>query len=156
VEPKSSDESDWRDACSGDGLAFGRVFDRHADRIARHAVRLVPSAADVEDVVAVTFMEAWRRRGSIRFVDGSMLPWLLVTATNSARNISRAARRHRALLGRLPPAAASSGPADDGDEGLAQLSLRSLSVPDQQLIALCDLYGYSTAEAATVLGVDAR
>ena len=153
VDSKFSDESDWRDACTGDGSAFGRVFDKHADRLARHAFRLVPSFADVEDVVAVTFMEAWRRRGAVRFVDGSMLPWLLVTATNSARNISRAARRHRALLDRLPPDASTDRAVEDQDDGPAQSALRSLSVPDQQLITLCDLYGYSATEAAVVLGI---
>jgi RNA polymerase sigma factor (sigma-70 family) len=153
VDSKFSDESDWRDACIGDGSAFGRVFDRHADRLARHAFRLVPSFNDVEDVVAVTFMEAWRRRDAVRFVDGSMLPWLLVTATNSARNMSRAARRHRALLDRLPPETSPDRFVDDREDGRAQLALRSLPVPDQQLITLCDLYGYSAMEAAIVLGI---
>jgi RNA polymerase sigma-70 factor (ECF subfamily) len=153
VESNNTDESDWRAACGGDGSAFARVFDRYADRLARHAWRLVPTADDVEDVVAVTFMEAWRRRDSIRFVEGSILPWLLVTATNSARNVSRAARRHRALLERLPRAPAISEGAGYHEEGPTQIALRSLSLADQRLLTLCDVYGYSGAEAAFVLGV---
>ncbi|HEX4401490.1 MAG TPA: sigma-70 family RNA polymerase sigma factor [Galbitalea sp.] len=153
MESNNPDESDWHDARRGDGLAFARVFDRYANRIARHALRLVPSPHDVEDVVAVTFMEAWRRRDNIRFIDGSMLPWLLVTATNSARNLSRAARRHRALLDRLPPVATSGDFVDTDETAPTEIALRSLSVPDQQLITLCELYGYSAMEAAAVLGI---
>lgn len=153
VETPAHDEPDWLSAKRGDGRAFARVFDRHVDRIARHAYRLVPTPADVEDVVAVTFMEAWRRRDTVRFVDGSLLPWLLVTATNAARNVSRASRRHRALLDRLPPGPTALWADDALGDDLASTALSSLRLSDQQLITLCDLYGYGSAEAASVLGI---
>jgi DNA-directed RNA polymerase specialized sigma24 family protein len=97
-----SDEADWEQTCAGDGDAFGRIFDRYRQRLYRHSYRLVPDRADADDVVAIAFFEAWRRRDSARFVDGSILPWLLVIATNSAHNVSRSARRYRALLAKLP------------------------------------------------------
>ena len=59
----TSDAEDWAQALAGSGEAFGRIFDRHRNRIARHSIRLVPTPADAEDVVAITFLEAWRRRG---------------------------------------------------------------------------------------------
>ncbi len=52
--------------------------------------------------MAITFLELWRRRRETRLTDGSLLPWLLVTATNVSLNQRRAARRHRQFLGRLP------------------------------------------------------
>ena len=144
-----SDEDAWANALRGEGEAFGLIFDRHRDRVRRHAHRLVPTPTDAEDVVAITFLEAWRRRDEVRFVDGSILPWLLVTATNSARNVTRSARRYRALLEKLPPASSYSQDADDD----AQRALRALPLADQQVIALCVLDGYSEREAATALGV---
>ncbi|HMH58661.1 MAG TPA: sigma factor, partial [Galbitalea sp.] len=84
--PDSDDEHDWADALRGNGEAFGRIFDRHRHRhrLFRHSYRLVAVTADADDIVSIAFLEAWRRADAVRFVDGSMLPWLLVTATNSA------------------------------------------------------------------------
>ncbi|NHB83951.1 hypothetical protein G7085_02790 [Tessaracoccus sp. HDW20] len=65
-------------------------------------LRLVDRTADAEDAVAVAFLELWRRRDAVRVVQGSVLPWLLVTATHATRNLSRSSRRYRALLDRLP------------------------------------------------------
>jgi RNA polymerase sigma factor (sigma-70 family) len=144
-----TDEDAWATALRGEGDAFGLIFDRHRDRIRRHSHRLVPTPSDAEDVVAITFLEAWRHRSDVRFVDGSMLPWLLVTATNSARNLSRGARRYRALLEKLPPESSFETSTEDD----AQRALRSLSLADQQVIALCVLDGYSEREAAAALGI---
>ena len=53
------------------------VIDRHRARLYRHSHGLAPSFTNADDVVAVTFLEAWRKRDAVRFVDGSMLPRLL-------------------------------------------------------------------------------
>jgi RNA polymerase sigma factor (sigma-70 family) len=144
------DEEDWARALAGDGEAFGRIFDRHRSRLRRHTHRLVPVFADVDDVVAITFFEAWRKRDAVRFVEGSLLPWLLVTATNAARNVNRSAHRYSALLERLPPVPLMhEQPADDE----ATLALGRLSLADQQVITLCVLEGLSEAEAAAALGI---
>jgi RNA polymerase sigma factor (sigma-70 family) len=147
------DADDWGAARGGDGEAYGRIFDRHRERVRRHAHRLVPVPADADDVVAVVFLETWRRRDAARLVDGSLLPWLLVTATNAARNITRSAHRHRRLLAALPPSADAPDPADGFDDGPVSRAFRGLSLADRQVITLCVLEGYGEAEAATVLGV---
>lgn len=147
------DAVDWAAARAGDGEAYGRVYDRHRDRVHRHVVRLVPRPADVDDVVAVVFLEAWRRRDAARLVDGSLLPWLLVTATNAARNVSRSSARYRRLLAALPPADHAPDPADSLDDGPATRAFRTLPLADRQVIGLCVLEGYSEADAATALGI---
>jgi len=147
------DEADWSAALSGDGEGFGRLFDRHRDRVYRHSIRLVPVVADADDVVAVVFLEAWRRRAEVRFVDGSLLPWLLVTATNAAANLSRSSRRHRALLDRLPPGEHHPDHAPSFDDGEAQAALARMPLPDRQVIILCVLEGFSEREAADALAV---
>lgn len=149
----SSDADDWPLALAGQGEAFGRVFDRHRDRVFRHVVRLVATPSDADDAVAITFLEAWRRRDSVRFVDDSALPWLLVTATNVSSTLRRSARRHRSLLDHLPPEPPSPDHADLLDDGDAHFALRSLSTADQRVITLCILHGLPEKDAAAVLGV---
>ena len=147
------DTQAWSRALAGDGEAFGEIFDRHRDRIVRHSRRLVTSSHDVDDVVAITFLEAWRLRDRVRIVDGSVLPWLLVTATNCAQNLSRGIRRHRALLHKLPAEPDAPDHAETIDGGPATDALNSLSVADRQVIVLCVLEGFSTNEAAAALAV---
>jgi len=144
------DDDDWLQAIAGDGDAFGRIFDRHKDRIRRHSYGLVESVADAEDVVAVTFFEAWRNRNRVHLVEGSLLPWLLVTATNVARNVGRSSRRYAIALSRLPTVSAVELPSHDL---AATRALRGLSLDDQRVITLCVLYDFTMAEAAAVLGV---
>ena len=151
----TTDASDWAAALEGRGEAFGRIFDRHRDRLFRHSLRLVPTAADADDVVAIAFLEAWRKRAAVRFVEGSLLPWLLVTATHSAHNVSRSSRRYRALLARLPAEEFVADHAEHFGEGDAVRALRALSLVDREVIALCVLEGLSEREAASALGVPA-
>jgi RNA polymerase sigma-70 factor (ECF subfamily) len=156
-----SDSALWSRCLDGDGAAFGALFDRHGDRVHRHAYRLVENRHEAEDVTATAFLELWRRRADVRLVEGSVLPWLLVTATNVARNVRRAARRHRQLLDVLPrsenaPDAAAAffeaRPLDGIDHRLA-FALRSLSSADLRLVTLVILEGYPVADAAAVLGL---
>ena len=147
------DAADWRDALLGDGEAFARVFDRHHHRVYRHSLALVPQAEDAQDVVGITFLEAWRKRASVRLVNGSVLPWLLVTASHSARNVSRSARRYRDLLEKVPRSEPVSGADELLDEGEATQALRDLSGQHRDVMTLCVLEGLTEAEAAEVLRV---
>lgn len=151
----SDDEVYWSKASAGDGDAFGVIFDRHKARLHRHSRGLAPSFTDADDVVAVTFLEAWRKRDAVRFVDGSMLPWLLRTATFTAGNLTRATRRYRAALNRLPANDHHPDHADTVGHGDALTALRQLSILDQQVITLCVIEGLTTDESARVLGVRA-
>ncbi len=144
------DAEEWQRARAGDGEAFGRIFDRHRDRVRRHAHGLSPVPSDAEDIVAVTFLEAWRNRSRVRLVEGSTLPWLLVTATNTANNLRRSTRRYSAMLARLPPAPAVEMADDDL---VATRTLAGLSLDDRRVITLCVLYDYTAAEAAEVLDI---
>jgi DNA-directed RNA polymerase specialized sigma24 family protein len=76
-----------------------------------------------------------------------------VTATNVSRNLRRSARRHRALLARLPVEPDAPHQADRFDDGEAGRALRRLAELDQQVLVLCVLEGYSEGDAASALGV---
>jgi len=148
-----TDAEHWRVALLGDEEGFGAIFDRHQQRVFRHSIALVPTLDDAKDVVAVAFLEAWRKRASVRFVDGSLLPWLLVTATHAAQNITRSARRYRALLERVPPTAQVPDLADAFDDGPAMAALGSLPRAQQYVVTLCIVEGLTLVEAAGVLRI---
>lgn len=151
----------WRDARSGDSAAFGVMFDKHRDRVFGHALRLTHSSHDAEDVTAVVFLEAWRRRDAVRVVDGSVIGWLLVTTNNVSRNAGRTRRRYDELLRRLPMPEHSDDHAeevgarlDDGHRaGRVRDAFSRLSKKDQDVITLCVLEEMPVAQAAEALGV---
>ncbi|MCA0331948.1 MAG: RNA polymerase sigma factor [Actinobacteria bacterium] len=148
-------------AARGDKAAFERLYDLHAARVHAHCARQLGTVQDADDLTAVVFLEAWRRRGSVRVVDGSVLPWLLVTATNVARNHRRGMRRYRAVLARLP--APDPVPDHGGDvahrmrtaEGARTLAvaLASLGATDRQVVSLCLLEDLTYQQAGDVLGL---
>jgi RNA polymerase sigma factor (sigma-70 family) len=137
-------------AAAGDPQSFAVLWDRHRDRVFGHALRLTRVRADAEDATAIVFLEAWRKQSRIRDVDGSILPWLLVTTTNVCRNLHRAARRYRAALDQIPHVTDKREPT--GTDLDLQAALRTLPPIDQQLLGLT-LEGYSTAEAAQAAGL---
>lgn len=156
----TSDALDWDRACSGDPTAFATIFDRHHNRVYGHALRLVTSVHDAEDVVAVSFLELWRRRADVRLTGGSVLPWLLVTCTNVAFNQRRANRRYRQFLARLPhpsvePAAETAALAEAtlGIDPRLREEIRALSDPDRTLLVLVGLEDRPLTEAAMLLGI---
>ncbi len=146
---------------TGDGDAFVAIFDLHHDRVYGHALRMTADVHDAEDVTGAAFLELWRRRRSVRVVRGSVLPWLLVTTTNLARNLARGLRRHRALIGNLPRAEAADNAADIAVERIEEerigeqvrQALALLSTSDAALLALTMFEHYSPAEAAVALGI---
>lgn len=148
----------WSLARRGDAQAFAAVFDLHRDRVFRHALRLLGSWPDAEDVSASAFLELFRRRDDVRLVNGSVLPWLLVTTANLARNSARARRRYREFLARLPhsdePAWAEGVLSIDLDPGLLR-ALRQLPEGDVALLALVALEDFTIADAAAALGLKA-
>lgn len=154
------DEVLWQRSRAGDDEAFALLFDRHRDRVFRHACRLVETRHDAEDITAATFLELWRRRRDVRLVQGSVLPWLLVTASNVGRNARRATRRYQQFLTRLPreqpaPDAAevALGARALGVDNELREALRGLSESDLHLVSLVVLEDYSLADAAAVLGL---
>lgn len=148
----------WSLAREGDAQAFAAVFDLHRDRVFRHALRLLGSWSDAEDIAASAFLELFRRRNDVRLVNGSVLPWLLVTTSNLARNATRARRRHRDFLARLPrpsEQASSEWPMSvDLDPDLL-LALRDLPSEDMALLVLVALEDFTIPDAAAAMGLSA-
>ncbi len=154
---------------AGDADAFGEAFDEHAGAVYAHAVRMLGNRSAAEDAVSLTFLEAWRLRSRLR-PDGhteegnrseSIRPWLLGIATNVVRNASRAARRHRAALLRVPLHDVDLDFADDvvgrmaeADElAAAHRALAQLRPKDRDVVLLCVWAGLDYAAAAEALDI---
>ncbi|MFK3983551.1 RNA polymerase sigma factor [Micromonospora sp. NPDC050397] len=147
----------------GDPDAFRELFDAYARSVYNHAYRLTGDWSTAEDVVSLTFLEAWRLRDrvDVGVEAGSLRPWLLGIATNVTRNVRRAARRHDVALARLPRAEAVPDFAEEvssridgrGRLALAMTALAALRKPEREVLALCVWSGLDYAEAAEALGV---
>lgn len=155
---EDSEEGLWQQSLLGNGDAFGALYDRHRDRVFRHAYRLCGNHHDAEDIMAASFLELWRRRKQVRVVEGSILPWLLVTTTNMGRNSARTALRYRRLLNALPRTEDMSDPTADSywsyqdalDQDLAG-ALATLSAEDLHLVTLVVFEEHTIVDAAAVL-----
>jgi RNA polymerase sigma factor (sigma-70 family) len=162
TEPGMSEPTDpdlWRRAAGGEAPAFGILFERHARAVYNYCFRRTGDWSQAEDLTAVVFLEAWRRRRQLRLERDEAIPWLLGVATNVIRNSRRSQRRHRAALQRLPREKVEDF-ALDVDERLDDerrmravlRALRELSPADQDVLALCVWEGLSYEQAAVALG----
>ncbi|WP_053203369.1 RNA polymerase sigma factor [Jiangella muralis] len=170
------DQHLWSRARRGDPAAFGELFTRHSTVVYNYCFRLTGSWKTAEDLTSVVFLEAWRKRDDVA-AEAGFVPWLLSLAGRVARNSTRAVRRHRRLLAKLPPAVIAGGaedaappdpsvPADPADPADAAARadderhmrqvlrvFRRLPKQEQEVLALC-VWGERTyAEAAVALGI---
>ncbi|MFF4276416.1 RNA polymerase sigma factor [Streptomyces sp. NPDC001536] len=146
---------------AGDHGAFGDLFDAYARSVYNHAYRLTGEWSTAEDVVSLTFLDAWRLRERIDEEGGSLRPWLLGIATNVTRNTRRAARRHAAAVARLPRdetvrdfADEVAGRLDDAAQlDVVRTTLAKLRRAEREVLALCVWSGLGYEAAAEALGV---
>lgn len=153
----TGDEALWRRALDNDATAYAELFDRHSARVYRRALRMLANVHDAEDVTAAAFFELWRKHRSIHLVDGSVLPWLLVTVVNLSRNHVRGLARYRVALDALPREERMVDPADlvadhlDGSPIAATVA--RLGRVDAALLVLTAVEGFTVAEAAAAVGL---
>jgi RNA polymerase sigma-70 factor (ECF subfamily) len=151
----------WLRVKGDDPEAFGDLFDEFRDRVYWQALRHTGIVHDAEDLTALVFLEAWRRRAHVRIVDGSPLAWLLVTTNNVARNHARTQRRYRRALARVsaerehPDFSSEVNEHIDGESrrDAVRQAFSQLSAKDQDVVSLCIIEDMSLAQAAVALGV---
>ena len=148
-------------ALAGNGHSFGELFERHRDRVFRHTFSILSDATAAEDVTAMVFYEAWRKRPTIRIVDESIIAWLLVTANFTIRNHTRQQRRYRKFLSQLPEPERGNDLAQDvvdqqhaEDEGqLIRAAFQMLNAQARDILTLCVIEQLSIQQAACIIGV---
>ena len=138
-----------------DGERFARLYGDHFDAVLGYALRRTDRAEDAADVVAETFLVAWRR---LRHVpdDPAARPWLYGTARRVLANQRRGDRRRTRLGERLRRDLALAVPDlsdavvvhDAVDAAMARLSGR-----DQEVLRLHLWERLESREIAEVLGL---
>lgn len=149
----------WTRAAAGDADAFGLVFERHGPRIHGFALRRTGDPTTADDVTAVVFLEAWRRRAEVDLERPTLLPWLYGVATNVVRQWRRTQRRHHQALARLaqlppPSTVLVERQVAAAEEAAAVVeALRGLPRHERVVLELSVAEGLSHAEVAEALGI---
>ena len=138
-------------------IAEARINDlyrEHARDILGYALRRTTDPEDAADVVAETFLVAWRRLGEVP-LDGEARLWLYGTARHVLANHDRGARRRDRLTERLRDELRQQLPAvHRPGEGSALLeALAGLGEADRELLMLIGWEELTPAQAARALGI---
>jgi RNA polymerase sigma factor (sigma-70 family) len=125
---------------------FERLFDDNYGAVAGYARRRA-ALGDADDVVAETFLTAWRR---LEEVPAEAKPWLLGVARRVLANQRRAAGRRAALTDRVANEPQTVLHVPEGRPIVRALA--SLSEGDREVLLLAAWDGLSSEEAAASLG----
>ncbi len=136
-----------------DAARFRAMFEATFPRVRRYVHHRGVTGGRADDIVAETFLVAWRRRHDVP--DDDPLPWLLAVARNIWLNQRRGDRRHLALVRRLPLPAAAPPPAEPGDIAPVVRALAALAPSDQELLRLVAWDDLTPDQARRVLGCSA-
>lgn len=137
--------------CEGSDRAFNLLIDRHQQAVRGFLRRLLPSAADADDIAQETFLAAWEGARSYRG-GASVRSWLCAIAWRKAKSAQRSWFRSRARDTSYQAAASEQGGASQEDRITVRQALLALPIEQRAAIALCLAQGFSHAEAAEALG----
>jgi RNA polymerase sigma-70 factor (ECF subfamily) len=133
-------------------VSFDVLFEDLHDRLYRALFFITGSSADAEELTQDAFLKLWERWDSIDSIEDPTA-WLFRVALNGFRS---RLRRVRVAARRVLP---GPEPADPYDEIELREDVRRmlLGLPTRQRAALVltEIFGYSSEEAAGVLGIRA-
>lgn len=143
-------------AGAGRTLAFEALYRGCRDDVYAYVAGLLGDRHAAEDVTALAFERAYRRRRRFDPRRGSGRAWVFGIARNAALDELRR-RKRTASLTADPEDAAASPQADDAEAAVRRAALREalrrLDLRERELVALRFFAGLSHAEIATVLGI---
>ena len=84
-----------RRMASGDHLALGELYDRHARLLYSLALRIVRERSDAEDVLQETFSQVWRQANRFEASRGTVVGWLVTVTRSRALDRLRQRRTQR-------------------------------------------------------------
>src|SRR6188472_559681 len=136
-------------------IRFGQLYRDQARAILAYALRRVEDPEDAADVVAETFLVAWRRLDEVPNDAGARL-WLFGVARRVIANRHRAERRRSRLRERLAESLRTelaTQPAPVGEAADVLRAMGGLGDDDRELLLLVSWEELSPGEAAKVLGI---
>ena len=132
---------------------FEALYAANHSPIFGYALRRTASPDDAADILAETFLTAWRRLGDLPAGDDARM-WLYGVARRVLANYHRGERRRSALADRLHAELPGSYAPPEFDDESARIAeaMRRLPRRQQELLALNAWEGLDCGEIATVLG----
>ncbi len=135
-----------------DPTAFGQLYRRHHDAIARHIHRRVGDEHVTEDLVADVFISAMRGFDKYRPLQVPLRSWLYRIATNRVNRWARNERSRAMLRFDAEHDAAATAQADEhAERERARTALLTLAPRYQAVLSLHYLDGLSIEEIAIAL-----
>jgi RNA polymerase sigma factor (sigma-70 family) len=131
---------------------FSALYRDHEREILRYALRRSAEPQDAADVVAETFLVAWRRLGEVP-VGGEARLWLYATARRVLANHQRGIKRRTRLAERLRDELRRQLPLQPASDRPVLDALASMTDADRELLMLVGMEELSPSEAARVLGI---
>jgi len=139
---------------------FEELYRSSRDDVYAYVFTLLRDGAAAEDVTALAFERAYRRRRTFDRRRGEERGWLFGIARNAALDELRRRRRVTALVSEPSEPSDASEPVSEDDEGevalrrtTVQTALAKLPAREREILALKFHGGLSNAELARVLGV---
>ena len=132
---------------------FEQVYAVHHAAILGYALRRTGNADDAADVIAETFLTAWRRIDDIPAGEAAR-PWLYGVARKVLANQRRGEQRRTALGERLRFELAAEPYRHEPPPGLEGVAaaLRRLGDADREILTLAGWEGLDAGQIAVVLG----
>jgi RNA polymerase sigma factor (sigma-70 family) len=132
---------------------FEQLYRSSRDDVYAYVATLLRDRFAAEDVTALAFERAYRRRGSFKPARGSLRAWLFGIARNAALDELRRRGRTAELAGESHD---STDFAEEAESELRWVAVRaalgSLTPRERELVALKFFAGLSNAELASVIG----
>jgi RNA polymerase sigma-70 factor, ECF subfamily len=142
-------------APAGIALDFDALYRAARDDVFAYVATLLHDRGAAEDVTALAFERAFRKRGKFDAKRGSQRAWLFGIARNAALDELRTRRRTAALA--TEPVSDAAGPDDEAELALRRAAVRAalaaLPAREREIIALKFHAGLDNAELAAVLEI---
>ncbi|MCP2635530.1 sigma-70 family RNA polymerase sigma factor [Microbacterium sp. HD4P20] len=141
---------------SGRDAHFERCIEANGPDILRYLQRRATDQGDAADTYGETLLTAWRARGRMPREEAASRMWLFVVARNTLLNSRRGDRRRSAAVTRLSERIAIQASDAETDTAVElRLAISRLPAELSEIIRLTYWDGFSSAEVAQILGLNA-
>lgn len=127
----------------------------NADDLLAYFERRTEPRDDAADLLAETMLQAWRRHADAPAEPTQLRMWLFGIARNVLANQQRGRRRRRALADRLRSCFRAPVAPSPEDAVTIRAAVDDLLPDQRELVTLVHWDGFTVAEAAEVLGINA-
>jgi RNA polymerase sigma factor (sigma-70 family) len=138
-------------------LAFDALYRECRDDVYAYVAGLLRDRAAAEEVTAVAFERAYRKRNRFDPSRGERRPWLFGIARNAALDELRRRGRQAELAADPEDLAATAAPHESAEQNTRRLAvaagLAHLDPRERELIALKFFAGLANSEIAAVIGI---